>query len=365
VRRHFVSDVPVGIFLSGGVDSTALVALARAIGVEQLRTFCISFADPKYNEADVAARTARHFQTEHHDQLLDSTSGKALLKEFLAHLDQPSIDGFNTFCVARHAHNHGAKVVLSGLGGDELFAGYRSFSVVPKLAGVARWLTLTGPARTGIGRALETAMPRPRDRRLGSFLAGPPSAAAAYWAMRGIFTPREAQLLAHRYTAGSNGEAASAIHFHVPPQPTPADSVSYLELTRYMRNQLLRDSDVMSMAWGLELRVPYVDPRLIEVLVRIPAEVRLAKAKRLLLDAVPEIPEWVANHPKRGFVFPFQEWLCEDWHDLFARLDSESPVPLRSWYRRWCLFALESFIESNRLETPRPAFTCEAVSRAG
>jgi asparagine synthase (glutamine-hydrolysing) len=357
VRRHFVSDVPVGIFLSGGVDSTALVALARKIGVRQLRTFCISFADPKYDESNIAERTARHFQTEHYDRRLDSTSGKALLRQFLGRLDQPSIDGFNTFCVARHAHDHGAKVVLSGLGGDELFAGYRSFSAVPKMASVARWLTLAGPIRTSVGRALETAMSRPRDRRLGSFLAGPPSMAAAYWAMRGIFTPNEARLLAGRYVGDANGEDSAALHFHVPPQPTPADVVSYLEITRYMRNQLLRDSDVMSMAWGLELRVPYVDPRLIEALVRIPAQFRLATGKRLLLDAVPEIPDWVANHPKRGFAFPFEDWIGDDWRDLFARLDAESPVPLRSWYRRWCLFALESFIESNRLETPRAAFT--------
>ena len=354
VRRHFVSDVPVGVFLSGGIDSTALVALARQTGVKELRTFCISFDDPRFNEADVAARTARHFGTEHYDLRLDSTSGKSLIREFLTHLDQPSIDGFNTFCVAKHAHDHGAKVVLSGLGGDELFAGYRSFAVVPKMAMLSHWLTLAGPLRSWFGQSLEQIMRAPRHRRLGRFLAGPPSLAAAYWAMRGVFTPKEARQLGRVYL----GEEATAeddpgTHFHVPAQPTAGDMVSYLEITRYMRNQLLRDSDVMSMAWSLELRVPFVDARLIETLARIPADLRLRPRKVLLTEAVPELPEWVTARPKRGFVFPFEDWISEDWRDLFVRLDGASPVRLQTWYRRWCLLALESFLDANNIQTRR------------
>jgi len=137
----------------------------------------------------------------------------------------------------------------------------------------------------------------------------------------------------------------------VPMQPTSADQVSYLEINRYMRNQLLRDSDVMSMASGLELRVPFVDVRLVESLSRIPAEFRLAQGKKLLLAALPEIPEWVRSAPKRGFTFPFEEWLADEWHDLFAQLDAASPVPLQSWYRRWSLFALEHFLATHQIET--------------
>jgi asparagine synthase (glutamine-hydrolysing) len=356
VRRHFVSDVPVSIFLSGGIDSTALVALARRTGVKDLRTFCISFDDPNFNEGEVAKRTAQHFGAEHYDWRLDSTSGKALITEFLTHLDQPSIDGFNTFCVAKHAHDHGAKVVLSGLGGDELFAGYRSFSLVPKLAKLSRWMSLVGPVRGLLGRVLEQTMPRTPHRRLGSFLAGPPSIASAYWAMRGIFTPNESLRLARAYLdTDGESEDDTARHFHVPPQPTAEDAVSYLEIARYMRNQLLRDSDVMSMAWGLELRVPFVDRQLLETLARIPAARRLAPGKRLLLEAVPEIPEWVARQPKRGFVFPFEDWIVNEWHDLFVRLDAASPVRLQSWYRRWCLLALESFLSSNKVDARRLA----------
>lgn len=192
-------------------------------------------------------------------------------------------------------------------------------------------------------------MAQPRYRRLGSFLGGPPSLGAAYWAMHGIFTPAEAQQIMRRYL-GDDADHTEIIHFPVQAQPTPEDKVSHLEVTRYMRNQLLRDSDVMSMTWGLELRVPFLDPRLIEAVGRIPASVRLQSGKRLLLDAVPEIPDWVANRPKRGFVFPFEDWIEDEWHDVFSKLDSASPVQLQSWYRRWSLFAFENFLTRMKLD---------------
>src|SRR5437763_16291766 len=106
----------------------------------------------------------------------------------------------------------------------------------------------------------------------------------------------------------------------VPAQPTLEDQVSYLEVARYMRNQLLRDSDVMSMAWGLELRVPFVDNYVVDAIKGIPADFRLAHGKQILLDAVPEIPGWVRERPKQGFAFPFQEWILGEWGDLFRKI---------------------------------------------
>ena len=138
----------------------------------------------------------------------------------------------------------------------------------------------------------------------------------------------------------------------VPPQPTLEDEVSYLEVARYMRNQLLRDSDVMSMAWSLELRVPFVDVNLIGTLRQIPARLRLASNKRMLLSAVPEIPKWVRERPKQGFAFPFKEWLTGEWQEIFRRIKTESPIALKSWYRCWCLFALENFISRNQINIP-------------
>src|SRR5438046_9671198 len=136
-----------------------------------------------------------------------------------------------------------------------------------------------------------------------------PTSALAYWCMRGIFPPLEATALLERYFPNQIVLPENGTDFDVPRQPTLEDEVSYLELTRYMRNQLLRDSDVFSMAHGLELRVPFVDARLFDALVAIPGSVRLRKGKQLLLDAVPEIPAWVRNQPKRGFRFPFEDWM--------------------------------------------------------
>ncbi len=349
VQRHLVSDVPVGVFLSGGVDSTAIVALAAREKKSELRTFCISFGDPRFNEGDVAARTASHFGARHTDWRLDSATARSLLERFIEQSDQPSIDGLNIFCVAKLAHDHGLKVVLSGLGGDEIFGGYNSFEMVPRMVRASRLMTPISPLRVAAGKALGVSFASPRTNRLGRFLTDVPITAAAYWAMRGIFTPREVDLLL-RYYGCADAAEQTPMTLHVPPQPTLEDEVSYLEVTRYMRNQLLRDSDVMSMAWGLELRVPFVDSRLIESIQRIPAAFRLAKGKQILLDAIPEIPQWVRERPKQGFTFPFKDWISGEWQDVFRRIETESPVRLKSWYRTWCLFALESFLERNGME---------------
>jgi asparagine synthase (glutamine-hydrolysing) len=350
VQRHLVSDVPVGVFLSGGIDSTAIVALAAREKKAELRTFCISFDDPRFNEGDVAARTANHFAARHTDWRLEPAAARELLEQFLERSDQPSIDGLNTFCVAKLAHDEGLKVVLSGLGGDELFGGYKSFELVPKMVRASRFMTPLSPLRAAVGKALQAGFGSPRTNRLGQFLTDVPITSSAYWSMRGIFTPDEVDLLLRHY--GCNTETAQPrVGLHVPPQPTLEDEVSYLEVTRYMRNQLLRDSDVMSMAWSLELRVPFVDSRFVEAIQKIPAALRLARGKQLLLDAVPEIPEWVRERPKQGFTFPFKDWISGEWQDVFRRIETSSPVKLKSWYRTWCLFALESFIARERIET--------------
>lgn len=224
---------------------------------------------------------------------------------------------------------------------------------------VSRRLVPFGPARKVAGRLLEFAA-SPRTRRVGSFLARSPEIGAAYDCMRGIFTEREAGRLLEFYL----GAGAAFQEESGPGTASPAtgdalsqtleDTVSYLELTRYMRNQLLRDSDVMSMAWSLEPRVPFVDRKLIETVSAIPARWRLARGKQMLLDAVPEIPEWVQNRPKQGFTFPFQDWVTTEWRDTFERIEERSPVPLQNWYRTWCLFALENFLEKLGARHVRP-----------
>jgi asparagine synthase (glutamine-hydrolysing) len=344
VRHHFVSDVPVGVFLSGGIDSTAIVALSRAVGQQDLRTFSISFDDPKFDEGDVSRRTSERFATRHADWRLQPAAGKKLFDEFLACLDQPSIDGFNTFTVSRFAHDQGMKVVLSGLGGDELFGGYPSFHQLPRMVRWSRGLGMMPPLRSLAGKILGGNR-RPQWRRLGSFLCQPPTLFEAYRTYRGVYSRAEGRTLAAHYAQVEPPAVGESI-LRPAGQRTAEDEVSALELQLYMRNQLLRDSDVMSMAWGLELRVPFVDVALLENVARVPASLRLRAGKKMLLEAVPEVPDWVWNRPKRGFLFPFEQWLAGDWKELFDSAVKRSPIRAQTWDQKWSLFVFERWCAS-------------------
>lgn len=349
VKRHFVSDVPVGVFLSGGIDSSAVVALAKVAGYQDLRTFSISLDDPDLNEGDVASRTAKHFGTRHTDWRLTGTAGAGLLDEFIDKIDRPTIDGFNTFCVSKVAHDAGLKVVLSGLGGDELFGGYQTFYRVPLLLGWGTVLNSIPTFRQWVGRMLEQALPGSPLRRMGSFLEGPLTIESAYQTVRGVFTPAEAASLCRNYL----GDEVLFQKTTVEPLisgVSARDAVAQLEIERYMRNQLLRDSDVFSMAFSLELRVPFVDRQLVEAAARIPAAERLAKGKQLLVNAVPEIPEWVVNRKKQGFVFPFANWMKDEWRTILAERNTLAGVPLASWYQKWSIFVLEKWLAAMRIE---------------
>lgn len=355
MRAHFVSDVPVGIFLSGGVDSTMLVALAREVGQQDIATFSIGVDDQRLDESDVARRTAGHFTTRHQELRLDADAARRQFASFLPAMDQPSIDGFNTFIVSAFAHQCGMKVVLSGLGGDEMFGGYKSFAQVPKLSAVARASRLLLPGLGGmVGRQMERSASSHRIRRIGSLLQTRGTMRDASLCFRGIFSTHEARVLA----AGYLGCAWQDISVEVPQSERvtashSADAVSESELRFYMRNQLLKDSDVMSMAHSLELRVPLVDRVLFERVSRIPASMRLQAGKKMLLEAVPEIPAWVAGATKRGFSFPFEKWLGQGWGEAFARSSARAPFKDPTWYQRWAIFMLDTWLErSTQAPTP-------------
>ena len=346
VEHHFISDAPVGVFLSGGLDSTALVALASKNRQRDLHTFSLAFPGWVDDEGGIAKRTAAHFGTRHTEWPIDAMTAMELFRGFLRASDQPTIDGLNTFAISKLAREHGMKVVLSGLGGDELFAGYKSFDDVPRLSALNRGLSYTGPLRTAVGEGLQRIAGDPRWRRLGDVLTQPPDLANAYTTFRGIFTRAEAEALVRSYVPDVPRRLCHPDDDTAGSDPTPRDAISRLELTRYMRNQPLRDSDTMSMAWGLELRVPFLDGPLVDALSRIPASVRLQPGKRFLLQAVPEVPDWVTSQPKRGFMFPFERWLGDEWRDTFAAVERNSPVPAETWYRKWCLFMMRQWADN-------------------
>ncbi len=344
IRAHFVSDVPVGIFLSGGIDSTALLALAQEAGHLQTATFSIGVDDSTLDESALANRTARHFGTVHHLKRLNGRDGADALQRFINCTDQPSVDGFNTFVVSEFARSQGMKVVLSGLGGDELFGGYPSFRKVTSLQKAARIASWCPGGR----RLAAVALNRAKDsklRRLGDLFASSGSLADAYSSFRSIFALQDARLITAQLTGcslDSLSEQDGITGFFA---SSTGDTLSGLELTRYMRNQLLRDSDVMSMAHGLELRVPMVDRVLFERLKEIPQAIRLRSGKRLLLDAVPSVPPWISSQPKRGFVFPFDKWMDAEWKESFEATATVIPVASPTWYQRWALLMFQRWMQ--------------------
>ena len=342
VTAHMVSDVPVGLFLSAGLDSAALLALAP----QGLHTFTIGFDDPgatAFDESAPAARIAELFGAEHTALTLRASEARNWLPQFLASQDQPSIDGFNTWCVSRLASERGLKVALSGLGGDELFGGYPSFRTVPRLR---RWRQRLGPFANAASALLRKTPggSQQKRQRLAALLAAPPSLQAAHRCLRGQFTPAEVHRLLQHWGLPSPDPAAMAARLAAEEPPahlSEADGVAWLEGCRYLRNQLLPDSDVMAMATALELRLPYVDATFQRRLATVGPELRLASGKALLQASVPELPEWFTNRPKQGFRFPFQLWLDDPDSGLDLRLPSTpAGLDLQPWYRRWNLMVL-------------------------
>ena len=347
VQAHQLSDVPVGLFLSGGLDSSALLALA---GGKRITTLSIGFQETAYDESDRAAVAARYFGSRHVPLQLTAARAADLLPAFLAAVDQPSIDGFNTYCVSQLAHEQGLKVVLSGLGGDELFGGYPSFRKIPHLLTLHRSL---GSARLAVARWLERSRQHQR-LRLASFLRGPATVATAQRCLRGLFSPREiAAALQHwGLPVESITDVSSCLEPGSNSCPTQADAIAWIESSRYMGQQLLRDSDTFSMAHGLELRIPFVDAQLFRELSPLPAATRLARGKQLLKEAVPELHKALPLEAKRGFAFPFGAWFDQPGSPLQPGGLSH-PLPpfppsldLRPWPRRWGLMVLHHWLET-------------------
>ena len=357
VQAHLLSDVPVGLFLSGGLDSAAVLALSPA----PLAGLTIGFAEPRFDESSRAAALARHFGSEHRTLQLDAQHAELLLPSFLAAVDQPSVDGFNTFCVSRLAADQGLKVVLSGLGGDELFGGYPSFQRIPRLLRLHR---LLGPLRSAAARRLARS-PQHQRQRLAAFLRGPATVEAAHRCLRGWFAPAEVRTLLQHWgfavdplpatsaacpATALQGEPFSSDLF--PHPPGARDAIAWLESSRYMGAQLLRDSDTYAMAHGLELRLPFVDVSLFEALAPLPAQLRLAPGKRLLRSALPELNTPLPPGPKRGFSFPFPLWFSHPDSPLGAASRvTLPPVPagldLTPWSRRWGLMVLRHWLETH------------------
>jgi asparagine synthase (glutamine-hydrolysing) len=288
VEEHLLSDVPVASFLSGGIDSSIVTALAAQKLGPKLQTFAVGFDLAEFDESAIALEVAQRFGTTHQRLQLSEEEVIDSVKEAVGHLDLPSVDAINTYIVARAVAQCGIKVALSGLGGDELFGGYPSFRDVPRLK------------RLGM-------LPRPLRKILGGRLADLPNDLGVC----------ELTQWRRRFFTDAMLERAG-----LPNETTPIESpvelpddfarISWTELSGYMRRMLLRDTDQMSMAVSLELRVPFLDHELVEYSLGLSAaeKKRYAGTKGLLVEACRDLlPAAVYQRPKKGFALPMQKWM--------------------------------------------------------
>ncbi len=301
ITRHGVSDRPVGVFLSGGLDSGAVATLATR-DLDRVRALTVTFPDsPAASEGQSAARVAAAIGAEHIEVPCTGAEVARLLPEVLGAMDQPSSDAVNTWIVCRAAREAGRVVCLSGLGGDEVFGGYPTFTLVPKLARMRSALRMV-PSYL-LRHASVAVAERAPGGRLARVLHAAPSLVGAYEAVRSLFTPSEVSALLN----GEDGNAPGpSVDGSLPPAgSSDVEVVAFLELTRYLPRQLLRDTDSVSMAHSLEVRVPLLDDLVVDLVLRIPEPVRFAPRKALLAAAARCDPD----SAKQPFTLPFDSWL--------------------------------------------------------
>lgn len=351
VRTHLVADVPVGLFLSSGLDSGTIAALA-AKGRGGIQSFTLTFPGTAFDEAELAGFAAKQFKTKHTEVPLSGDSVLVRLEEALGALDQPTMDGINTYFVSWAARQAGLKVALSGLGGDELFVGYPTFADAPRLERLIRcaWY-VPGPVRR-LTAPLVTALAGRKGspdagRKAAAAWAHPDALPQAYYFARALFPPGQIEKIIEARFRPSTVSADG-----VTLEPTwlgwlerasdearkmaPVAKISWMELRTYMASTLLRDTDSVSMAQSLEVRVPLLDTPVVEFVGALPDEARYRPGaqKALLVEAMGDLlpPEILAQR-KRTFTLPWDEWLRGP---LQARIEASfaNPAPALAAYLR-------------------------------
>jgi asparagine synthase (glutamine-hydrolysing) len=317
VRLQLVSDVPVGVFLSGGIDSSALVSILSRGGVTP-STFSIVFREADFSEAQHSRAVASKFRTDHHEITVSQADVLAAIPDALQAMDLPTMDGINTYFVSRETRKVGVKVALSGLGGDEVFGGYSSFRTVPRMERFARiWGHVPSATRSGVARAFGAlATHSDQNRKVASLLLNSEAVLHPYFLSRMLFDPELMGQLMHDVEP-STLETATASQrnwLNRSRSLDPVNRVSYLESRCYMLNTLLRDSDFMSMSQGLELRVPLIDHLLAKWVLALPGPSKMnGTPKSLLVSALQgSLPNEIVHRPKRGFTLPFEHWLRQE-----------------------------------------------------
>jgi asparagine synthase (glutamine-hydrolysing) len=318
VRYHLVADTPVGIFLSAGIDSNIIAALA---GEERARLHTVTLAFKEYSgtsadEAPLAELAAKALKSEHVTVRVSRDDFDSHVDSFFASMDQPSIDGLNTYLVSYAAATQGLKVALSGLGGDEFFAGYPSFHQIPRLVAAARRV----PARYQLGKlalALRRSIPRSISPKLAALIDYASDIGSAYLLRRSLYLIEElSELIDESWLRAGLERLATAKMIAEITDPlvksrTPLRSqIAALEVCWYMRNQLLRDADWAGMAHGVEIRVPYVDTGVLEYLAPLMASNN--PPNKIGLSRTVFLPKAMRARRKTGFTTPVRHWSSEE-----------------------------------------------------
>jgi asparagine synthase (glutamine-hydrolysing) len=372
VQSHLIADVPVGVFLSSGLDSTAIAGLA-ARAHPGIHTFTVAFPDLEFSEAAEARRTATRLGTHHSELQLSGDEMLARLDEAIAAFDQPSMDGINTYFVSWAARQSGLKVALSGLGSDEIFGGYPTFRTtqfVARLTSLAH--VIPAPLRRAAAGVAKLTKPRSAsgpafEKALAAWL-DPDSLPHPYFFTRVLFSP---QSVADHGTLRNGWRTAQWWHWMANSVQEAQEmdtftAISWLELRSYMLNTLLRDTDAMSMAHSLEVRVPFLDAPLVDYLLSLPGSQKRGPhgPKSLLISALGDLfPEGIVGQRKRTFTFPWEKWLrgplrervsdgLADWSPALAPVLSRDFAQAvwnqfqqggTTWSRPWSLYVLNEW----------------------
>jgi asparagine synthase (glutamine-hydrolysing) len=344
VRHHMVADVPVGVFLSAGLDSGALLGLMRDVGQQDIQAVTLAyqeFQDKEEDEAPLAGQCAARYGSKHTIRIVGEREFHDDLPRIFEAMDQPTIDGINTWFVSKAARELGLKAAISGLGGDEIFGGYPSFRDIP------RWVRFWSvPSRIPLlgdvfrHFAVSSGLTSIFHPKVAGMLKYGGSFAGAYLLRRGIFMPWELSSLMEKNFVDEGLRRLQPIrHIAEILEPMPRTSfgrVASLEASLYMRNQLLRDADWASMAHSIEVRVPLVDVPLLRAVAPLMIARPHDLGKRCLATS-PQLalPPDMVNRPKTGFGTPIKDWLQHDdclqrWRRVPRLAEPRCP-----WARRW------------------------------
>jgi len=350
VQSRMVSDVEVGLFLSGGFDSGALLGSLHALKKTPIRALCLDFQEQQFSEFAAAQITARAFQSPLHRHLITVEDFVKGLDVFFECMDQPTIDGFNTFFVCRAAKELGVKAWVSGIGGDELFGGYQSFRRMPRLKRLASVLQASKLSST-----LDAIAPfltnRPRLARALHLMDKGDRSIRAYQVCRNPLSWRNALVILAPTLKQRMQDILVEMDRHYPRTEHLADDfqrATVLEASMYMRALLLRDMDNFSTVHSIELRAPYLDHWLFEFVLGLPQRFKTqgGTTKPLLADSLPlPLPPEIRRQDKRGFTFPLRHWLNDHMATTFEAYvfdqgnrrfwDLDAVSSLWHTYRKW------------------------------